>query len=64
VLSLPKHCGLRRDAVLSLSKDREVYGHTGEALPFDVAQGKLQWHVRAVGLRRGCPPGAGDPAGG
>jgi lipopolysaccharide transport system ATP-binding protein len=37
VLSLPKHCGLCRDAVLSLSKDREVYGHAGEALPFDVA---------------------------
>jgi len=33
-------------AVLSLSKDREVHGYPGEALPFDVAQGKLQRHVR------------------
>ena len=55
VLSLPKHRGLCRDAVLSLSKDREVPGHAGEALPFGLAQGKLQRHVRAPGLCRGCP---------
>ncbi len=34
----------------------EVHRHTGEAL--------LQRHVRAPGLCRGRPPGAGDPAGG
>ena len=45
---------VRRDR--GLCRDREVPGHAGEAL--------LQRHVRAPGLCRGRPPGAGDPAGG